>query len=336
MNRSWWAGSLLNLSCFILVLNWAHVYSETDQTSPVIKSAREERPGKKEQPKLRGPYLGRPAPGSEPQVFAPGIVTSANINHSSPAFSPDGKEIFWSRVLMDPPHVRIFHTRLVDSEWTQPRLAPFSSKADDDCPAFSPDGKRLFFVSHRPNPTGGADGKENIWYVERRESGWSAAKPISSSVNKMNLHWQVSVSSNYTLYFACSQAGVTRIYRSRFIDGEYAEPSLLPAPINSGSGEETPYIAPDEDYIVFSSQRAAGCGGADLYISFKDETGDWLEPMNLGCTVNSASYELLPHVSPDQKYLFFVSARGGEYDIYWVDARFIKSLRRRSGLPCPK
>jgi Tol biopolymer transport system component len=260
-------------------------------------------------------------------VFAPGIITSANINHSAPAFSPDGNEVYWSRVLMDSSRVRILYMRLVEGQWTEPRVVPFSSNADDDCPVFSPDGKTLFFVSHRPIDPSATDAKENIWYVQRQDSGWSAARPVAPAVNKMNLHWQVSVSSAYTLYFSCSQDKTSSIYCSRFIDGKYAEPTPLPYPINSGDGEETPYIAADESYVIFSSQRKGGYGGADLYVSFKSKRKEWLEPVNLGDKVNSPSYELLPLLSPDGKYLFFASARGGEYDIYWVSAQVIERLK---------
>ncbi|UCC30550.1 MAG: PD40 domain-containing protein [Phycisphaerales bacterium] len=280
-------------------------------------------------PALRGPYLGQRPPSTKPEVFAPGIISSTNINHSAPAFSLDGNEVYWSRVLEDPPRVRILYMQQVEGHWTKPGLAPFSSNADDDCPVFSPDGRRLYFVSHRPAEDSGLDGKENIWYVEKEGPGWKDVKPVSSVVNKMNLHWQVSVSSDYTLYFSASQDKTTRIYRSRLVDSSYAEPKALPYPINSGSGEETPWVAPDESYIIFSSQRKGGLGGADLYISFRNKQKDWLEPVNLGPKVNSRSYELLPYVSPDQKYLFFVSARGGEYDVYWVESKIIEQLREQ-------
>ena|GEM_PF-2783697 len=322
-------GPILGLACFIPLLTSSDVQPVGAQTRRVGASAREGLSQDERTPAVRGRYLGQRPPGDAPVVFAPGLITSANINHSAPAFSPDGKEVYWSRVLKDSSRVRILYMRLIEGQWTQPRIVPFSSNADDDCPVFSPDGKTLFFVSHRPIDGSGTDAKENIWYVQKQDSGWSAARPVGAAVNKMNLHWQVSVSSAQTLYFSCSQDNTPRIYRSRFIDGAYAKPAVLPHPIDSGSGEETPYVAPDESYVIFSSQRKGGYGGADLYISFRNKQGEWIEPMNLGSKVNSRSYELLPCVSPDRKYLFFASARGGEYDIYWVGAQVIERLREQ-------
>ena len=45
---------------------------------------------------LYGDYLGQVPPSDTPVVFAPGIVsTDSIIQHSAPAFSPDGNEVFW-------------------------------------------------------------------------------------------------------------------------------------------------------------------------------------------------------------------------------------------------
>jgi len=42
--------------------------------------------------KLTGPYLGQKPPGMTPEIFAPGVVSSEHQEHSSLAFSPDGRE----------------------------------------------------------------------------------------------------------------------------------------------------------------------------------------------------------------------------------------------------
>lgn len=45
-------------------------------------------------PVLRGPYLGQKPPGLIPEIFAEGVMTTEFHEHSSPAFSPDGKEVY--------------------------------------------------------------------------------------------------------------------------------------------------------------------------------------------------------------------------------------------------
>ena len=45
---------------------------------------------------LRGPYPGQEPPGMEPVIFAEKFITSKHRIHGAPAFSPDGKEVYWS------------------------------------------------------------------------------------------------------------------------------------------------------------------------------------------------------------------------------------------------
>ena len=41
-------------------------------------------------------YLNEKPPGLVAQIFAPGILSTAALEHSSPAFSPDGKTVVWA------------------------------------------------------------------------------------------------------------------------------------------------------------------------------------------------------------------------------------------------
>ena len=71
--------------------------------------------------------------------------------------------------------------------------------------------------------------------------------------------------------------------------------------------------------------RPDGHGGEDLYVSFKNENGDWANAINMSPVINTKEHEEYPIVSADGKYLFFV--RNG--DVYWVDARVIEKLKRK-------
>ena len=46
---------------------------------------------------LDGPYLGQDPPGLEPEVFAPGIVSTRWGQEFGITFSPDGKEVYFTR-----------------------------------------------------------------------------------------------------------------------------------------------------------------------------------------------------------------------------------------------
>ena len=87
-----------------------------------------------------------------------------------------------------------------------------------------------------------------------------------------------------------------------------------------------------------------------MYISFKDNEGNWTEARNMGDKINTPGSEYCPMISPDGKYFFFTGARryerkipekpltyedfkkhliiaeNGMSDIFWVDAKIIKEF----------
>jgi hypothetical protein len=87
------------------------------------------------------------------------------------------------------------------------------------------------------------------------------------------------------------------------------------AEINSEDTDHCPYIAPDESYIIFSRFGRTGRG---FYISFKDRSGRWLEPVK----IHEYLEGVCPLISPDARYFFFNSD-----GIYWMPATFIEALR---------
>lgn len=90
---------------------------------------------------------GSPSPWPKPQVFAPGVV-SGPANDGSPAFSPDGNTIFFTRSAAN--WSAIVESHKIRGQWSHPILAPFSGEWSDSSPAMSPDGNYLVFETKRP------------------------------------------------------------------------------------------------------------------------------------------------------------------------------------------
>jgi len=66
----------------------------------------------------------------------------------------------------------------------------------------------------------------------------------------------------------------------------------------------------------------------DLHISYNLRNGKWTTPQNLGTYINSDYLELCPRISPNGKYLFFITRRiGQDFITYWADAGFIEDLK---------
>ena len=99
-----------------------------------------------------GSYIGQPPPGDEPQVFAPGFVSTGMAERDF-AMTPDLDEIYYTSVLGAWFNFSgIVVTRQVDGAWSRPEVADFSGRYKDLEPAISPDGQQFFFVSTRPLP----------------------------------------------------------------------------------------------------------------------------------------------------------------------------------------
>ena len=108
------------------------------------------------------------------------------------------------------------------------------------------------------------------------------------------------------------------------IDDKWGKPVNLGPPVNTSSWEGVPSISADGLTLYISSDRAGGSGQQDIWISTRETIDDpWSAPVNLGPTVNSASYEWSQSISADGLELYFSSGRpGGSGDLdLWVTTR---------------
>ncbi|TFG79929.1 MAG: hypothetical protein E4H23_04295 [Chrysiogenales bacterium] len=284
-------------------------------------------------PVLKGDYLGQPLPGETPVVFARGIIsTDSTIEHGAPTFSPDGNEVFWqSNLRHKEKETQIFGMTMkrIGGKWTAPEISPY-----DSGPVFSPNGKRLYFL-----PFGKEKGEENgPYFVEKKGNGWSEPKCLGlfARFPELKYAYNLSITRNGTLYFLGHAAGLGSrndfgIYRTELINGEYAKPELLPPSINAPGKmlNWTPFIAPDESYLLFSSNRLNS--QEDLFLCFRQPDGSWTDAVSLGATINTDRGERFPAVSPDGKYLFFTRwVSDGNEDVFWVSAGIIGKLKAKT------
>jgi hypothetical protein len=311
-------------------------------------------------PVLTGDYLGQTPPGNQPELFAPGII-STGMYVRDVAITPDGNEIYFSASVGN--FNVIMQTRRVDGVWTRPEVAPFSADPShfNYEPHITPDGQRLLFLSTRP-PDGGlvADDErgrwvnEDIWAMDRTEDGWGEPYNLGPPVNTDGAEFYPAVTNDGTLYFTRSAPdGESYIYRARPVGDGYGEPERLPEQVNSSAAQYNAFIAADESYIIVPvAGREDSHGRTDYYIVFRNPDDEWSEPINMGELVNTPrNGEYSPFVSRDGKYFFFMSVRGqswdeapdtltaeylkrvyggpqnGNSDIYWMDAGIIEELR---------
>ncbi len=277
-------------------------------------------------------YLGQNPPGEEPKLFDPGIFTYEL--HTTIVFSPDGNEAYWREMGADVKN--ILYVKKESGTWTSPEAVPFSNPYGTGDPFFLPNGNKLFFTSMQPISGITKRANESIWCVERSGDSWSDPVPLNNLVNSHEMHWQMSVAANGNLYFG--QLDDNRdfgdIYVSRFNGTDYTSPVSLGDSINSPDitvTEATPFIAPDESYLIFARSEFSSNPYNDLYISFKKADNSWTTAQSMDC-INTPSHELCPIITADGKYLFFLSMRSGLSLPYWVDAQVIEDLRPTTGI----
>jgi Tol biopolymer transport system component len=248
---------------------------------------------------------------SEPAVFADGTISTGDFD-SHPAFTPDGRTLYFVRSTPNFNLWTILVSRFERGRWSTPEVAPFSGQYSDADPFITPDGSRLYFISNRP-VAGKPKPDLDIWVMEKAGAEWGEPKNLGAPVNSPGSEWYPTIATNGTIYFGSDREGGkgrTDIYRCRFVDGKFAQAENLGDPINTQFNEFEPLIAPDESFvIVMGGGRADARGGFDLYISY-NRNGAWTKPTNLGDRINSSSNEYSPMISPDGKYFFWTSSRG--------------------------
>lgn len=321
----------------------AYNIAEQRHNAELIKLMKEAKSNKKPQqfPILKGKYLGQKEPGEIPEIFAPGIVSTNEIEHGNITFSPDGNEIFWTssfRASKSSGHAGSFKIYTSRNEkgkgkWTIPEQVFFTKNeiTTDDVPYYSPDGSKLIFMSRRATLPGGKDeAAENYWFISKIKDTWGNPALLDDFLNTIQIRWQISASNNGSLFFSSSMPdgfGALDIFIAKNVNGNYERPANLGSTINSKADETGPYIAPDESYIIFCKELRGDRNYKNgLYISFKNHQGSWTTPVYLGDKINMGGASS-PYVSPDGKYLFFMSGRHGNYDIFWVSTKIIEELR---------
>lgn len=225
---------------------------------------------------------------------------------------------------------------------------PINTAGWADQPFISRDGKRLYFtysrwslfsiaVDDKPKLTGpdrpglariddvqNALSEGTIYMAERKDDGgWG--EPKAQAFNLPGGINTGGMEAGQSFYFAHAESigGMTQIYVShKDKDGSWGKPEKLPDTVNSSGGlDGNPYVSPTEDGIWFSSSRAGGFGGKDLYFSQKIG-GTWTRAVNLGPVVNSAIDEDQPWVNPEGSGAIYYNRGNGILMTQWKDGAF--------------
>jgi hypothetical protein len=266
-------------------------------------------PGAGAEETVPAPYMGQKPPGFVPKVFAPGLLSLPNRFEHGLCLSKDGRECYFAVRAANWSTSQIMVMRYEDGQWSTAVKAPFSDNQSIG-PDLADNDQSLYFSRSL-----------DIWRVRRTAQGWSQPEIVPAPVSSAQADYSSQVSNLGNLW-TCSWrtggVGGCDVWRVPCEGGEFQEATNLTI-LNASANDCAPAPGPNEDYVVFHSDRAGGCGGADLYISFPNGQGGWTPPRNLGPTINSSGNDVVPYISPDRKYLFFSrDETSTEENVYWV------------------
>lgn len=280
---------------------------------------------------LKGPYLGQKQPGLAAEVFAPDIISTSQ-HEALYGFFNNGTLLIFDRT--DPSEKiwipAVYVMEMTKGSWMTTKGSPYRGKPWYHSFTSAPEGKVLYFAWRGSLDQQDSSNDINIWQVQKTEAGWAEPTKLPFPVNSKDLDTYPSVSGEGTLcFFSRREGGFGKgdIYISRSNNGRYTDVENLGRTINTEFSDIDPFIAPDESYLIFSSNRPGGYGGLDFYISYRMKDGSWTKPLNMGAGINSSGHEDRPKVTPDGRYLFLTRDTSGNLDIYWVDAKVIKDLK---------
>ncbi len=203
-----------------------------------------------------------------------------------------------------------------NGNWSEPEILSFCDGYSYLEPFLSYNEKRLYFASNRPkNDSIKTTSDYDIWYVERQDikNDWSKPINLGNKVNSVNDEFYPSLTVNNNLYFtmeAQSGLGKDDIYRCMWDGKEYSAPNLLNTNINSEGYEFNAFIAKDESFLIYTKYNTKdGYGSGDLYLSKRDEKGEWMPSKNMGSGINTKYMEYCPFFDSKNNILYFTSRR---------------------------
>ncbi|HRH51389.1 MAG TPA: hypothetical protein PLP23_21730 [Panacibacter sp.] len=181
-----------------------------------------------------------------------------------PAFSPDGKKLFFvsSRPLTGEgpdKDFNIWYMERTSAGWSIPKQvgSNINTEGDEYYPSVTNDGT-LYFTANYDNSTV----KDEIFKSKLINGEYQKPENLGEPINSKGYEFNAYIDPEekfliYTCYGREDDMGHGDLYISyRKENGEWQQPKNLGAAINSANGlDYCPYISPDKKYFYFTSER---------------------------------------------------------------------------------
>ena len=202
---------------------------------------------------------------------------------------------------------------------------------DEYLGSLSPDNRHFYYIRKtlvQPKAQGGMNPepyyREFFTESSNTSNGWDGGTIMDRPFNdKYNNGAAAITADNKHMYFVIcnnNQAEYCDIWFSEFKNGLWGPLLKMGPEINSQVWDSQPTISYDGKTLIFSSLRSGGQGGSDLWMSTKNDKGQWTSPVNLGDKINTPENELTPFIHSDSQTLYFASKGHvglGGYDLFY-------------------
>ena len=160
----------------------------------------------------------------------------------------------------------------------------------------------------------GSQRQEDL-YISKRVNGlWGKGEPIPN-VNTPDNEGAQTISANgktlvFTVCNRMSDFGSCDLYISELKNGKWTTPKNIGAPVSTAFWESQPSLSAHGDMLFFTRGNPRDRGTDDLYMSRRNEKGEWSEPQPLK-DINTEYPEQSPFIHPDGQTFYFVSGGYG-------------------------
>jgi len=262
----------------------------------------------------------------------PSIINHPSLSLYAPYISFEGDALlFLSNGGQDGSLILSYTSR--ESDWSTPVEIPKTLNTRINYLkgyALSADGKRMYYTSAKSPVIGGYD----IFYADLNGTTWTAGTNMMLPINSKTNDGCPSLTPDGTMiyFMRCdkmdqnSADGCKIFFSKKKPNGQWEEPTELPASINTGNSQ-TPRIMADGETLIFSSNKIAGSkGGMDLYVS-KLKNGNWSNPVPLDF-VNTPSDDQFVSATALGRYLI-KEAPGSRKNFELTEFLFPNEVRPR-------
>lgn len=140
-------------------------------------------------------------------------------------------------------------------------------------------------------------GVGNIYETYKDGRAWvemeKLKKPISTGDNEMHACYGENESIIYFTSNRSGGLGGSDIYVTfKDAKGKWGDPINLGSNINTPFNEDTPFLLPDGKTLFFSSEGHYSMGGLDVFVTTKQDNGQWSVPRNIGYPLNTPDDDL--------------------------------------------